>query len=59
MLRVPFCGQRTQMPRKEAIGRYIALRLRYEDIKRLGFLVEGLTKRQFSSRVILRLPMPT
>jgi hypothetical protein len=39
---IPFCGQRTQMSREEAIERYILLRLRFEDIKRLGFLVEGL-----------------
>jgi hypothetical protein len=40
--RIPFRGQRTQMSREEAVKRYILLRLRFEDIKRLGFLVEGL-----------------
>ncbi len=39
---VPFCGQRSQMTREEAIERYILLRLRFEDIKRLAFLVENL-----------------
>lgn len=42
MSRVPFWGQRTPMSREEAIERYILLRLRFEDIKRLSFLVEGL-----------------
>jgi hypothetical protein len=36
------CGQENQMSRDEAIERYILLRLRTEEIKRLGFLVEGL-----------------
>ncbi len=44
--RVPFCGQRTPMSREEAIERYILLRLRAEDIKRLSFLVEGLHAKQ-------------
>ncbi len=39
---VPFRGQRTPMSREEAIERYILLRLRAEDVKRLSFLVEGL-----------------
>lgn len=43
--RVPFFGQRTTMSREEAIERYILLRLRFEDIRRLGFLVEGLHAR--------------
>lgn len=42
MSAVPFCGQRNQMSRDEAIERYILLRLRFEDIKRLEFLVESL-----------------
>lgn len=42
MTSVPFYGQRTQMTREEAIERYILLRLRFEDIKRLAFLVENL-----------------
>ncbi len=42
MSRVPFCGQRTPMSREEAIERYILLRLRAEDVKRLSFLVEAL-----------------
>ncbi len=46
MSRVPFCGQRTPMSREEAIERYILLRLRVEDIKRLSFLVEGLYAKQ-------------
>lgn len=33
------------MPREEAIERYILLRLRVEDIRRLAFLVEGLYNR--------------
>lgn len=37
-----FSGQRTQMTREQAIERYILLRLRFEDIKRLAFLVENL-----------------
>ena len=37
-----FFGQRNRMSREEAIERYILLRLRFEDIQRLGFLVEGL-----------------
>jgi hypothetical protein len=43
--RIPFCGQRTQISREEAVERYILLRLRFEEIKRLGFLVEGLHAR--------------
>ncbi len=35
-------GQRTQLSREEAIEHYILLRLRVEDIKRLGYLVESL-----------------
>lgn len=42
MSSVPFCGQRRQVTREEAIERYILLRLRFEDIKRLAFLVENL-----------------
>jgi hypothetical protein len=42
MFRAPFCGQRNPLSRNEAIERYVALRLRYEDIRRLGFLVDGL-----------------
>jgi hypothetical protein len=45
MSRIPLFGQRTQMSREEAVERYILLRLRFEDIKRLGFLVEGLHAR--------------
>jgi hypothetical protein len=41
MSRVRFCGQTAPISRDEAIERYILLRLRYEDIRRLGFLVEG------------------
>jgi hypothetical protein len=37
---IPFFGQKTQMSREEAIERYVLLRLRVEDIKRLSFLVE-------------------
>src|SRR6266436_5449504 len=37
-----FFGERNRMSREEAIERYILLRLRFEDIQRLGFLVEGL-----------------
>lgn len=40
-MHVPFIGQGKQMSREEAIERYILLRLLAEDIKRLGFLVEG------------------
>ena len=36
-----FVGQRIQMSRKQAVERYILLRLRFEDIRRLSFLVEG------------------
>jgi hypothetical protein len=39
---LPFSGPKKQLSRKQAIERYILLRLRVEDIKRLGFLVEGL-----------------
>jgi hypothetical protein len=39
---VPWCGQRTQMSREEAVERYISLRLCAVDIMRLGYLVEGL-----------------
>jgi hypothetical protein len=39
---VPFCGQRTQMSRAEAVERYVVVRLRAEEINRLCFLVEGL-----------------
>jgi hypothetical protein len=42
----PFCGQRAQMTREDAVERYILLRLRFEDIKRLGFLVENLHARK-------------
>ncbi len=45
MSRIPFCGQRTKMSREEAIEHYILLRLRFEDIKRLAFLVESLYTR--------------
>ncbi len=45
MSRIPFFGQRTQLSREEAIEQYILLRLRFEDIKRLGFLVENLHAR--------------
>src|SRR5215469_16393536 len=37
-----FIGQRTEMTREEAIERYILLRLRVEDIRRLAYLVESL-----------------
>jgi hypothetical protein len=43
---LPFCGQRTEMTREEAVERYILLRLRFEDIKRLAFLVEKLYARE-------------
>jgi hypothetical protein len=43
--RIPFFGQRTQLSREEAIEHYILLRLRFEDIKRMGFLVEKLHTR--------------
>ncbi len=36
-----FLGQRTQLSREEAIEHYILLRLRVEDIRRLGYLVES------------------
>jgi hypothetical protein len=39
---VPFSGPKKQLSREQAIERYILLRLRVEDINRLGFLVEGL-----------------
>ena len=42
MSRVPFSGPKTQLSREQAIERYILLRLRVEEINRLGFLVEGL-----------------
>lgn len=35
-------GQRTEMTREEAIERYILLRLRVEDLRRLAYLVENL-----------------
>ena len=41
----PFFGQRTQLSREEAIEHYILLRLRFEDIKRLGFLVQNFHAR--------------
>jgi len=41
MASVPFLGQKSELSRDEAIEHYILLRLRVEDIKRLGFLVEG------------------
>jgi hypothetical protein len=44
-LRLPFFGQKTSMSREEAVESYILLRLRAEDIKRLGYLVEGLHER--------------
>jgi hypothetical protein len=42
LVRIPFFGQKERISREEAVERYILLRLRAEDIKRLGFLVEGL-----------------
>ncbi len=42
MPRISLLGQSKQMSREEAIEHYILLRLRTEDIRRLGFLVEGL-----------------
>jgi hypothetical protein len=36
-----FYGLRSRVSRDEAIERYILLRLRFDDIQRLGFLVEG------------------
>ena len=42
MAQVLFIGQRTELTREEAIERYILLRLRVEDIRRLAYLVEGL-----------------
>ena len=42
MSRVPLSGPKTQLSREQAIERYILLRLRVEEIKRLDFLVEGL-----------------
>src|ERR1700751_4217082 len=41
MSAVPFTGPRSRISRDEAIERYILLRLRYEEIRRLAFLVEG------------------
>ncbi len=45
MVRIPFFGQKTKLSREQAIERYILLRLRAEDIKRLAFLVETLYAR--------------
>jgi len=42
MPHVMLTGQKDQLSREEAIERYILLRLRTEDIRRLGFLLEGL-----------------
>src|SRR6476646_4888683 len=42
-------GQRAQISREEAIERYILLRLRVEDIRRLAYLVEGL----YSKSIVL------
>ena len=42
MSAIPFSGQRQSLSRKEAIERYIVLRLRGEDINRLDFMVRGL-----------------
>ena len=42
---IPFFGQRTQLSREEAVERYILLRLRLEDINRLGFLVQNFHTR--------------
>lgn len=39
---IPFIGQRVAMSRVEAIERYVLVRLRTEEIKRLAFLVENL-----------------
>jgi hypothetical protein len=39
---IPFSGQRSPLSREEAIGHYIVLRLRAEDINRLDFLARGL-----------------
>ena len=42
MAAASFIGQRMPMSRDEAVERYILLRLRAEDLRRLAFLVEGL-----------------
>lgn len=47
---MPFFGQRTRMSREEAIERYILLRLRFEDIRRLSFMVEGFYDRTIQLR---------